>query len=112
MKGLIQEVFWESSESQYSALFDKPVSKLDETAVPGQGPNWPVFFSERVHVISVNLGLSYRSMFTNNTVPPFTVITVLCISRKRVRPFNITFTIIKIESQYNVDVQLGNPVPY
>ena len=42
MKGLIQEVFCETSESQDSALFDKLVSKLDEAAVPGPGPNWPV----------------------------------------------------------------------
>ena len=78
----------------------------------GQDQTGQSLFSESVHVISVNLGLSYCSMFTNNTVPPFTVITVLCTSRKRVRPFNITFTSIKLESKYEVDVQLGNPVPY
>ena len=42
MEGLIQEAFCETNESQDYALFDKPVSKLDETAVPGPGPNWPV----------------------------------------------------------------------
>ena len=42
MTGLIQEVFFETSESQDSALSDKPVSKPDEAAVPGPGPNWPV----------------------------------------------------------------------
>ena len=42
MEGLIQEVFCKTSESQDSAQFDKPVFKLDETAVPGPGPNWPV----------------------------------------------------------------------
>ena len=78
----------------------------------GQDQTGQFLFSDSVHVIYVTLGLSYRSMFTNNTVPPVTVITVLCTSRKRVRPFNIPFTIIKIESQYNVDVQLGNPLPY
>ena len=78
----------------------------------GQDQTGQFLFSDSVHVIPVTLGLSYRSMLTNNTVPPVTVNTVLCLSRKIVRPFNVTFTIIKIESQYNVDVQLGNPVPY
>ena len=78
----------------------------------GQDQTGQFLFSDSVHVIPVTLGLSYRSMFANNTVTPLTVITVLCSSRKRVRPFNVTFINIKIESQYSVDVQLGNPVPY
>ena len=98
-----------ASESQDSAVFDKSVSKLQYL---GQDQTGQFLFSESVHEISVTSGLSYRSTFRNNTVPPDTVITVLCMSRKRVKPFNITFTIIKIESQYNVDVQLGNPMPY
>ena len=69
-------------------------------------------FSDSVHSIPVTLCQSYFSLFAENKVSPLTIVTVLMSSRERKAPFNVKFLNIKIESKYQVKVQLGNPKPY